>query len=94
MIELEKTEKEVSKIKRAKIKIETMSEDMEKICKTLSQSSKFFDSQRTFTQINAYIDKHDRLLYADISNIIYFIWVQRSWSVYFKQILKWCWSMF
>lgn len=36
MIELEKTEKEVSKIKRAKIKIETMSEDMEKICKTLS----------------------------------------------------------
>lgn len=82
MIELEKTEKEVSKIKRAKIKIETMSEDMEKICKTLSQSSKFFDSQRTFTQINAYIDKHDRLLYADISNYIFHLGSEELVSVF------------
>lgn len=82
MISLDKTEDEISKEKRAKSKIETMSEDMENICATLSQSSKLFDPEKCFGLIKQYIDDHDRLLYADISNYIFQLRSEEAVSVF------------
>lgn len=82
MIPLDKTETEISKGRRAKIKIETMSEDMESICKALSYSSKLLDTKKTFDQIEKYITEHDRLLYADISNFIFHLRSEEFVSVF------------
>ncbi|MBS6723681.1 MAG: hypothetical protein KH268_11940 [Clostridiales bacterium] len=82
MIPVDKTEGEISKEKRAKRKIEKMSEDMENICVMLSQSSKLFDPKKSFELIKQYIDDHDRLLYADISNYIFQLRSEEAVSVF------------
>ena len=77
------TQKEQTAIpKVAKQKIAQMSEDIERICKALSQSSKDFDKIKVFEQIDNYINTHDRLMYAEISNYIFQLQSDQEVSVF------------
>ncbi len=68
--------------KTSKKKIERMSESIGDICKALSQSSKDFNNELVFKQIDTYINRHDRLLYADISNYIFQLHSEQEVSVF------------
>ena len=55
----------------APVRTEEMSEQVTEICKFLVSDSSLFDAEKGFDMIRRYIEKYHRILYSQISNMIY-----------------------
>ncbi len=70
-IKINKTTKAIEFRIDDRVITDEMSEKIEEICKLLFVDSNEFDEEKTFNEIFRYIKSYKRLLYSQISNIVY-----------------------